>query len=173
MSGRFDPDDEHEVTSLQKYEGRPHQPNRSGEKSAWNRFVTWVLPWLRRKRELADDFLEAEVLNKKADALTKIADAELKFAEARKTAAETAEIAARLEEAKFRHLGEVLGPDLERIGLPLAELESMRDEIDQKLEVLRAVYGGNVRLLEGHTEPSAASTEDSFPPATSPTGPDE
>ncbi len=154
--------DERETVSLQRYEGVPSEPQRPNEARAWKRFVTWALPWLRRKRELADDYLEAEVFEKKAAALNKVAEAELNFANARKVAAETAEITARLDESKAKHLR---AESLVEGEINLELLEAMKQEIDRKLEILRLQHGGSVRLLDAAED--APASADATPSAAS------
>lgn len=158
--------EDQEVVALQRYEGLPNERERPGEKTAWKKFVTWMLPWLRRKRELADEYLEAEVLDKKANALAKLAEAELKFAEARRTAAETAEIAARLDEMKSKQYT-TLSAETEGTGFNLEQLEAVRDELERKLAVLKTLHGGSISVSE---EDGAHA---SLPPASTSSAQDE
>lgn len=166
MTEPFEWSEDEEVGALQRYEGLPIKLERSGEKTAWKKFLTWMLPWLRRKRELADEYLEAEVLDKKATALAKLAEAELKFAEARRTAAETAEIAAKLDEMKSKQYT-IASAEAERTGLNLEQLEALRDELERKLAVLRTLHGGSISVSE---EEGAHA---SYPPASTSSAQDE
>src|SRR5687767_1393373 len=54
-------------TTMSRFRGLPSQFG-AGELTSWRRFLQWLAPWLRRKRELADELLEAEVAKRSAEA---------------------------------------------------------------------------------------------------------
>jgi hypothetical protein len=126
------------------YKGLPHKPDSVREKTRWEKFVIWLLPWLERKRQLGDDYLEAEVLSKQAEAMTQFADAQLKLAKAGKVAAETAEIAARLDESKLGRAKVVVPEDQAVSSSPPPQLADDLAKLEQKLKEVRLKYGVRV-----------------------------
>ena len=146
------------------YEGAPRRPDAPRERGSWRRFVDLITPWLKRKRELGDDYLEATVLEKRANAIKTLAEAEAKHAEALRTAAETAELAGRLEEKKLHNASVVSA--IKKGGHLSDEIAAQMSELEDKLQMARLKYG--VRILQlpateqsgTDIEPSAALDEE-------------
>lgn len=79
-------------TRLVKIEGRPNSPERTKERTRWQRFKFWLFPHLKKSRELAEAYAEAKVEKEKS--------------EARKTTEEAAEIAARKDITRQKEVRE-------------------------------------------------------------------
>lgn len=139
------------------YKGLPSLPDAPNEDSKWQKFYKWLCPWLRRKRELGDEFLEAEVLNRKADAMVKIAEARKTHAEAEKIAKETAEIAARMEAEKLKVLSSQVRVDIQTARPQDLDpaLASELEALEEKIKSAKLRYG--VRILEAKKEPPQLS----------------
>ena len=132
------------------YDGSPRTPDIPGESTRWKKFIKKITLWLSSKRELGDDYLEAIVMEKRAQALDKIAGAEVKHETARKIAAETAEIAERLEAKKMRNANIVTKGKLQQ------EFEEELDKLEEKMRLARLKYG--CRMIQLPVEQESGQT---------------
>jgi hypothetical protein len=140
MSNIYEWEDEQNV-HLEKYKGIPKQLSKK-EKSSWDKFIEYILPWLNEKRILGERFLlaevskkEAEVLNLKADALNKLADATLNIEKAKKIAREAEEI--EIEKSK----------EIDNIVINDEMINDKMNEIENKLTALFAIYGSKFDII--------------------------
>ncbi|MBX3388175.1 MAG: hypothetical protein KF691_01825 [Phycisphaeraceae bacterium] len=76
------PDNTDSDSAIQRYEGVPNKPSVRRERSRWNAFLQWLVPFLYRGEDLLDDYLDAKVSEAQADA-------EIKQEKAAAIAAET------------------------------------------------------------------------------------
>ena len=133
------------------YEGGPRRPRNPGEDGRWRQFLNWISPWLTRKRQLGDEFLETQVLQKRADVLKTLAEAEVKHQKARRLAAETAEIAARQENSRWESASRIHVASSD--GSLSQEIEAELSELEDKLRVARLKYGTRIVQLPESVAP--------------------
>jgi hypothetical protein len=123
--------EEPEQQTVIGYKGSPKQLQAQNEPNKWKRFVDFITPWLRRKRELGDEFLEAKVMQERATAIRTLTEAAKNIAETKKIAAETAEMASKLDEKNAKKISEIVVDE----SLSAADLEQ---ELAEDLAVLEA-----------------------------------
>jgi hypothetical protein len=132
------------------YSGSPKQLEALNEPNKWKRFVDFMTPWLRRKRELGDEFLEAKVLQERATAMKTLTEAAKNLAEAKKIAVETAEIASRLDEDNAKRPKKVVSESLSAVELE-EELADDLGTLEAKLKSARLLY--DTRILHISSKP--------------------
>lgn len=147
--------------SVVVYRGTPKNKGQGGELSAWRTFCEWFCPWLNKKRQLGDDYLEAKVLNELASAMVKLSETKERLAIARKTAAETAEIASRLDVEKLAKLRRVLETDTASVGCSDQRVDELFSQLETKLANARLRYGTRILPVE---DPKTQQEGDSIPP---------
>lgn len=133
------------------YKGSPKKLEAPKEVDKWKRFVDFMTPWLRRKRELGDEFLEAKVLQERATAMKTLTEAAKTLAEAKKIAVETAELASQLDEQNAKRVREVTSESVSAVELE-RELAADLANLDAKLKDARLLYA--TRILQISDKPS-------------------
>ena len=125
---------------LETYKGIPKQLSKK-EKSSWDKFIEFILPWLNEKRILGERFLlaevskkEAEVLNIKADAFNKLADATVKIEQAKKIAREAEQI--EIEKSK----------EFDNTVINDEMINRKINEIENKLTALSTIHGFKINI---------------------------
>ena len=100
--------DKKESETIVHFQGRPKKSNKK-EFSRWRRFIETIMPYLKRKRELADDYLiakvdvvKAEAFKKKSEGINEQSQAMLNIANARKIEAETEKLIYEKESYKSK-----------------------------------------------------------------------
>lgn len=117
-----------DISEIQIYSGLPRKRD---SKSAWENFRNWFLPWLNRKRELGEEFLEAEVRKRHAEAAKLESETLVNISKARHIASLTASI----EEEKMSRLKTA---DLN------VHASVVLHNLEQKLNELKEKYDGDV-----------------------------
>lgn len=129
----------------QHYKGMPHDQTEA-EKSLWRKFLENLFPWMKKKWELGDQYLEARVRKEQAIASSYAADTKLKLAqeekvklEAQKEALQIAEQAAKLEQQKLKQ---------GTVDKQLSEEELLAEitKLAELLHILKLKYGLEMRL---------------------------
>jgi predicted RNA-binding protein Jag len=120
-------------TDMVTYQGVPKKVSLE-EKSNWQKFLSYIFPWLNEKRLQVERFAEAKVKREEAEALNILADAQLKQEQARKIAIE----ADMLEVQK--------NEELEHKVFNQHDIEQKRQEIEDKLSYLFATYGLKITI---------------------------
>ncbi len=121
--------------TIVKVEGRPNSPKQPGEQARWKGFKAWLFPYLKKSKELAAAYSQAEVTKKEN--------------EARKIAEEAAEIAARKDVTKQKEvqtfnaiIDDIFANDTLPPGakaLKLAKLMEKNPQIAKQLEEVKDI----------------------------------
>lgn len=129
----WSPDDNNDQ-AIVRFEGRPNEPDRPGERSRWERFKTAVCPWLKKGSDLGQAYAEAEVAKARS--------------EAAKVAAEAVEIAAQADlnrQQAVQMFGEAVddifnddSPEAAKM-LKLAKLFQENPELSVQVEKIKAI----------------------------------
>lgn len=131
-------------------------PKKKGEINNWNKFLSWLVPWLNQKRLLGEAYLEAEVELQQAQvrdleaaAALKLAQADREHAEAmlslskaQEVVAETAEIYCKLEQQKNNSFSSSKN-DIDKTAFWKERLDILEDKIHK----LNIEYGGSLKVF--------------------------
>jgi len=115
-------------------------PNKEGEQTGWQKFLTWICPWLREKIGLGDEYLKSQVRKENAVAAKEESEAILNIEKANKFAAEATEIKERLEKGKMKNVA----------SMPPNATEDRLSALEEKIKEFRLLYGG--RIIEAKEE---------------------
>ena len=129
---------------IQKYKGRPKDTTNE-KPSVWKRFLNSVVPWLAKKWELGNEFLEAKVEREKNEAEKLKAESNLLKIQAQKEAMEIADLA-----GYYDHFIE---EENKRKEFTEKELEEQLIELSDIIKMLNLKYGFKISMsIETETD---------------------
>ena len=141
-------DNNKQFEQIQEYSGQPSNVDLPYERTWFQRFLEFTLPYLKKKHQQADELVEIKLRQEEAQA--KILEQQAEQERIR-----TAEMAHELEQKKLKDMGysdfELLSEERPKMA-PIAELEAKREEYSEKLRLLELKYGARMRFY--HSNPS-------------------
>ena len=126
-----------------RFRGVPRQTQPDAP-SKWQQFVRRFLPWLERKKEQGEQYLQAKIARENADAVKTYAEAQVQFAEAEKVKAETELL--RLQAKEMAENAAKKEQELLEQSDPQTNLEEEFEEFADFLKLLYLNYGTRVSI---------------------------
>ena len=125
---------------VQQYKGTPRR-TKGKEKSNWQKFLSFIAPWLNEKRLLGERYLEAQVgkleaemEKNQAEAINQLADATLKIQQAKDIARKASE----KEVLKFNAIGDKIITD--------QDISNHIAEIENRINYLSSIHGFKIDI---------------------------
>lgn len=133
MKFRFDREE-----GIQKYSGQPNKQDEK-ESSIWKKFLKVIFPWVSRKWELGNAYLEARVEKEKNEAEKLKAETTLLKIQAQKEIEEIIDTATKEDE--------VTAVELEvKKEATAAELDTDLKELQEKIKLMYLKYGMKISV---------------------------
>lgn len=139
MSYRYDRENQ-----IQQYEGTPIKQDDK-ERSRWQKFLQFFLPWITRKWELGNAYLEAKVAKEQNEADKIMAETLLLQIQAEKEIQDIIDITGYVDAANAESI------ELEKPA-PQEELEADLQALEEKIKLMNLKYGFKISILIGENK---------------------